>query len=63
MAFRVSAGTPGKLNVKVSLSRTQGVSSNTASVSNGVGLVTLSGSTGITFTGQARVVLSGNSRF
>jgi hypothetical protein len=64
LAFRMKSGTANKLSVKVSLQRSQWVLANTASVSNGVGTVSLRGNSGqsgdtITFTSAVRVVQSG----
>jgi hypothetical protein len=65
LAFRLSAGQKGKLNAKVSLSRSQWVLSQTAKVSGGGGhSVALSANSGqssgaISFLSEARVVNSG----
>ncbi|RYP12546.1 hypothetical protein DL765_007248 [Monosporascus sp. GIB2] len=66
LAFRMRAGTAGKLNVKVSLQRSQNVQANTATIASGIGTVSLRASSGqssgaITFTSAARVVQSGGS--
>ncbi|KAK4038454.1 glycoside hydrolase [Parachaetomium inaequale] len=68
LAFRLSANTPGKLNVKLSLSRTQWVLSQTASVGSNTGshTVALSANSGqssgaITFWSEARIVNSGGT--
>ncbi|KAL2140697.1 hypothetical protein VTI28DRAFT_3482 [Corynascus sepedonium] len=66
LAFRLSADQPGKLNAKFSLSRSQWVLSQTASVNDGDGghTVALSANSGqssdaITFWSEARIVNSG----
>ncbi|KAH6611775.1 glycoside hydrolase family 95 protein [Chaetomium sp. MPI-SDFR-AT-0129] len=66
LALRLSASEQGKLNVKLSLSRAQSVLSQSASVENGTGVISLSGNSGqssdaITFWSEARVVNSGGT--
>jgi hypothetical protein len=69
LALRLSASEKGKLNVKVSLSRSQWVLSQTASVSRSGGSghsVALSANSGqssgaITFWSEARIVNSGGT--
>jgi len=68
LAFRLSADQPGKLNAKFSLSRSQWVLSQTASVNDGDGghTVALSANSGqssdaITFWSEARIVNSGGT--
>ncbi|KAF3928346.1 hypothetical protein AA313_de0210424 [Arthrobotrys entomopaga] len=66
LAYRLAGATSGSLsNIKINLSRTNYVSSNTASVSNGVGRIVLKAASGnsnaISFTAEARVILSGGS--
>jgi hypothetical protein len=66
LAIRLSADAPGKLNVKLSLSRSKWVLSQTAKTDSGAGghKVALSANSGqtsgaITFWSEARVVNSG----
>ncbi|KAK6526647.1 hypothetical protein TWF694_005228 [Orbilia ellipsospora] len=66
LAYRLSGASSGSLSsIKISLSRTNYVSSNTASVSNGIGRIVLRAASGssnaISFTAEARVVTSGGS--
>jgi hypothetical protein len=62
LAFRFQSGTAGKLNAKISLSRTSGVNSQTASSSGGVNVVNLvGGGGGITFSSQARIIADSGS--
>jgi len=68
LAFRFSASQSGKLNAKVSLSRSQWVLSQTASVNKGAGghTIGLHGNSGqssgaITFWSEARIVNSGGA--
>lgn len=64
LAFRLNATQSGQLNVKVSLSRSQSVQSQTASVNRGAGgsSVTLNTNSGIALWSEARVVNSGGTR-
>lgn len=61
--MRLQASEPGQLNVQISLSRSQYVTSNTATTSNGINTITMKANSGnynpIAFTAQARVVTSG----
>jgi hypothetical protein len=59
LAFRMTANQSGKLNVVISLNRSQTVASNTASSSGGVNAITLKSNGGIGFTAEARVVSDG----
>jgi hypothetical protein len=59
LAFRMTANQPGKLNLSISMNRSQTVASNTASSSNGVNAITLKSNGGIGFTAEARVVNDG----
>ncbi|KAH7304241.1 Six-hairpin glycosidase-like protein [Stachybotrys elegans] len=66
IAMRMSSSQAGQLNVRVSLSRSQYTTSQTASTSNGVNSVKLNGNSGqssnaITFSSEARVVNTGGS--
>ncbi|KAK7997170.1 hypothetical protein PG989_005210 [Apiospora arundinis] len=66
IAMRMSASQAGQLNVKVAMSRGQRTLSQTASTSNGVNSVKLSGNSGqssgaITFSSEARIVNNGGS--
>ncbi|KAK8118835.1 alpha-L-fucosidase 2 precursor [Apiospora kogelbergensis] len=66
IAMRMNAGQAGQLNVKVAMSRSQRTVSQTASTSNGVNSVKLSGNSGqssgaITFSSEARIVNTGGS--
>ncbi|KAI1203239.1 Six-hairpin glycosidase-like protein [Nemania serpens] len=66
LAIRLTASQAGSLNAKVSLSRSQYVTSQTASSSNGVYSVSLKGNSGqssgaIAFSSEARIVNSGGS--
>lgn len=64
LAFRMTAGQAGKLNAKVSLSRSKNVASLAASSSGGSNAITLKSNGGIAFTAEARVVSdSGMSMF
>lgn len=56
LAFRMTASQAGKLNAKVSLSRSRNVASLTASTSGGNNAVTLKSNAAIGFTAEARVV-------
>jgi hypothetical protein len=55
----MTANQSGKLNVEISLNRSQSVASNTASSSSGVNAITLKSNGGIGFTAEARVVNDG----
>jgi hypothetical protein len=55
----MTANQPGKLNMGISLNRSQSVASNTASSSGGVNAITLKSNGGIGFTAEARVVNDG----
>lgn len=62
--MRMNASQAGKLNVKVTMSRGQHTTSQTASTSNDVTSVRLSGNSGqssgaITFSSEARIVNTG----
>jgi hypothetical protein len=59
LAFRMTASQSGKLNAKISLSRSKNVVSNAASASGGVNAITLKSNGGIGFTAEARVVSDG----
>ncbi|PVH98366.1 glycoside hydrolase family 95 protein [Periconia macrospinosa] len=66
IAIRYTASKPSQLNVKVSLSRSKQITSQTASTSNGVNSVKLNGNSGqssdaITFSSEARVVNDGGN--
>lgn len=56
LAFRITASQAGKLNAKVSLSRKQGVRSQTASTSGGNSVTLKVDSGSIPFTAEARLV-------
>lgn len=64
LAMRLSAGDTGKISVKLSLSRTQSVQSQTAKVNQGASTghsITLSTNSGIALWSEARVVPSGGT--
>jgi hypothetical protein len=55
----MAANQAGKLNLAISLNRSQNVASNAASSSGGVNAITLKSNGGIGFTAEARVVNDG----
>jgi hypothetical protein len=55
----MAANQAGKLNLAISLNRSQNVASNAASSSSGVNAITLKSNGGIGFTAEARVVNDG----
>lgn len=61
LAFRLSANQAGKLNAKISLSRSKNVASNSASTSGGSNAVTLKSNAAIGFTAEARVINNGGA--
>ncbi|KIM98718.1 glycoside hydrolase family 95 protein [Oidiodendron maius Zn] len=65
LAVRLQASQAGQLNVQVSLSRSQYVTSNTASITGGVNSIVMRANSGnsnpISFTAEAQVVASGGS--
>ncbi|KAF2729489.1 hypothetical protein EJ04DRAFT_588750 [Polyplosphaeria fusca] len=61
LAFRMTAGQAGKLNAKVSLSRSQGVQSQTSSTSNGNSITLKVNSGSVSFTAEARILSDGGT--
>ncbi|KAF2196190.1 hypothetical protein GQ43DRAFT_485153 [Delitschia confertaspora ATCC 74209] len=61
LAFKITASQAGKLNAKISLSRSQGVQSQTSSTSEGNSITLRVNSGSIAFTSEARVVNDGGS--
>jgi hypothetical protein len=66
MAMRLSASQAGKLDVKISLSRSQFVLAQSAAVNSGSSSVTLRANSGqasgaITFTSEARILNTGGT--
>jgi hypothetical protein len=58
----MAANQGGKLNLAISLNRSQNVASNAASSSGGVNAITLKSNGGIGFTAEARVVNDGGNQ-
>ncbi|KAL2066800.1 hypothetical protein VTL71DRAFT_1224 [Oculimacula yallundae] len=61
LAMRYKSSVAGSLNAKISLSRTNGVVSNTASSSGGSNAITLVVNSGVPFVAKVRVVTTGGT--